>query len=227
MTSTIVGRDARGLPGIAGMTNTITVRSSTRHVDVKSSDVTHVSTDKQILSMPVENVEEAVALNSGVVVSGGDFHVRGGRANEVSVRIDGVPVDDPLAGGRPVLTTVGMSLQPEHPEVRLGQPILLRVTLRNTSAGVVEVPKGLDTRDGTLRLSVLLEGHALTAPSLWTSWSRRTVTLKPGEEHTYTVRLDVTGGYAFAVAGRYEIRVEGVGEFAPAAATLCVVRVGP
>jgi len=77
----------------------IKVRGQQKQIDVKSSDVSHVTTDKEILSLPVESVTEAVALNTGVVVAGGELHVRGGRSNEVSVRIDGVPVDDPLSGG--------------------------------------------------------------------------------------------------------------------------------
>ena len=81
------------------MLETIKVTSNRKAVDVKSSDVTHVTTDKEMLSLPVESVTEAVALNTGVVVAGGELHVRGGRSNEVSVRIDGVPVDDPLTGG--------------------------------------------------------------------------------------------------------------------------------
>jgi len=85
--------------GLAGMVQTVLVKGQAKKVDVKSSDVTHVTTDKEILSLPVESVQEAVALNTGVVVSGGELHVRGGRSNEVSVRIDGVPVDDPLSGG--------------------------------------------------------------------------------------------------------------------------------
>jgi outer membrane receptor protein involved in Fe transport len=77
----------------------IKVRGQQKQIDVKSSDVSHVTTDKEMLSLPVESVTEAVALNTGVVVAGGELHVRGGRSNEVSVRIDGVPVDDPLSGG--------------------------------------------------------------------------------------------------------------------------------
>lgn len=81
------------------MLETVRVWSKVKAVDVKSSDVSHVGTDKEILALPVESVTEAVALNTGVVVQGGELHVRGGRSSEVSVRIDGVPVDDPLSGG--------------------------------------------------------------------------------------------------------------------------------
>jgi hypothetical protein len=85
--------------GIGTMTETVKVTGKAKQIDVKSSDVSHVTTDKEILSLPVESVTEAVALNTGVVVQNGELHVRGGRSGEVSVRIDGVPVDDPLTGG--------------------------------------------------------------------------------------------------------------------------------
>jgi outer membrane receptor protein involved in Fe transport len=85
--------------GDAGTVQTIIVTSDAKKVDVKASDVSHVQTDKEMLTLPVESVAEAVALNTGVVVQGGEMHVRGGRGSEISVRIDGVPVDDPLSGG--------------------------------------------------------------------------------------------------------------------------------
>ncbi len=85
--------------GVAGITGTILVSAEARKVDVKSSGISHVQTDKEILTLPIEEVQEAVALNTGVVVQGGELHVRGGRSGEVSVRIDGVSVDDPLSGG--------------------------------------------------------------------------------------------------------------------------------
>ena len=85
--------------GVAGQVKTIKVTGDAKKIDVKSSNVSHVTTDDQILTLPVESVEEAVALNTGVVVQGGELHVRGGRSGEISVRIDGVPVDDPLSGG--------------------------------------------------------------------------------------------------------------------------------
>ena len=87
------------LKAAAKQIETVRVKGDQKKVDVRASDVTYVTTDKEMLSLPVESVVEAVALNTGVVVQGGELHVRGGRSNEVSTRIDGVPVDDPLSGG--------------------------------------------------------------------------------------------------------------------------------
>ena len=44
----------------------------------------------------------AVALKSGIVKTGDELHVRGGRSQEVQMQIDGVPVDDPLGGSMSV-----------------------------------------------------------------------------------------------------------------------------
>src|SRR5262245_39061199 len=54
---------------------TVKVTGKTKAIDVKSSDVSHVQTSKEILTLPVESVTEAVALNTGVVVQGGELHV--------------------------------------------------------------------------------------------------------------------------------------------------------
>ena len=46
--------------------------------------------------MPVENVDQVMNLQAGVV--GG--HFRGGRTNEVLYLVDGVPVTDPFNNSR-------------------------------------------------------------------------------------------------------------------------------
>ncbi|HZM17741.1 MAG TPA: hypothetical protein VFE28_17225, partial [Candidatus Krumholzibacteria bacterium] len=82
------------------MVQTITVTPEGQMVDVKSDGSFRVNTDKEILSLPVNEWTEGPALSTGVVVQGGVLHVRGPcRRGEISVRIDGVPVNDPLSGG--------------------------------------------------------------------------------------------------------------------------------
>ncbi len=69
--------------------------------DLTSSSST-VSAD-QIKSMPVESFQDILQLQAGVVVgSGGEIHVRGGRASEVSFMVDGISVTDPYSGGASV-----------------------------------------------------------------------------------------------------------------------------
>lgn len=54
---------------------------------------------EEIASMPVEELDDLLALQTGVVVgSGGEIHIRGGRSNEIAYLIDGISVTDPFSG---------------------------------------------------------------------------------------------------------------------------------
>jgi outer membrane receptor protein involved in Fe transport len=53
---------------------------------------------KDIEMMPVDNVEEVVNLQAGVI----DGHFRGGRSNEVAYLVDGIPVTDVFSGSNAV-----------------------------------------------------------------------------------------------------------------------------
>lgn len=101
---------------IVGKTQEIVVEAELPQVNVTSSDVRQRVSSDQLKELPVDNVAEAIALKSGIVKTGDELHVRGGRSGEVQVQIDGVPVDDPL-GGRSV--SVGM-LATENSEVITG-----------------------------------------------------------------------------------------------------------
>src|SRR5438046_2482392 len=65
--------------------------------------------EQQLQSMPVDDVLEAVGLKAGIVKTGDEMHVRGGRGGEVQVQIDGVPVSDPLGGGTVDVGMLGTS----------------------------------------------------------------------------------------------------------------------
>ena len=59
----------------------------------ETSAVRHVSSS-QIGQLPVENMEDLIKMQAGVV----DGHFRGGRLNEVSYLVDGLPVTDTFRG---------------------------------------------------------------------------------------------------------------------------------
>ncbi len=84
---------------IVGKTQEIIVEADLPQIEVTSSEVWHRVTRDEALELPVDDVTEAIALKSGIVKTGDDLHVRGGRGGEVQFQIDGVPVDDPLGGG--------------------------------------------------------------------------------------------------------------------------------
>lgn len=94
---------------IVGKTQEIVVEAEIPVIDVKSSDVRARVTSDQVKELPVDGVIEAIALKSGIVKTGDELHVRGGRSGEVQVQIDGVQVDDPLGGGAISVGLLGTS----------------------------------------------------------------------------------------------------------------------
>jgi outer membrane receptor protein involved in Fe transport len=84
---------------IVAETQVIEVRAEKAMVEVTESKVTGTVDEEQLQNMPVDDVLEAVGLKAGIVKTGDDMHVRGGRSNEVQIQIDGVSVSDPLGGG--------------------------------------------------------------------------------------------------------------------------------
>jgi hypothetical protein len=76
---------------------------------VTESKTSAAVSEQQLQSMPVDDVLEAVGLKAGIVKTGDDMHVRGGRSGEVQVQIDGVPVSDPLGGGTVDVGMLGTS----------------------------------------------------------------------------------------------------------------------
>ena len=64
--------------------------------DLTSS--TSIVGDDVISQLPVTDIKDVLQLQAGVVVSGNDIHIRGGRSNQVVYQIDGVPVTDVYDG---------------------------------------------------------------------------------------------------------------------------------
>ncbi|MCD6587412.1 MAG: TonB-dependent receptor [Candidatus Fermentibacteraceae bacterium] len=60
----------------------------------ETSSVNIISSD-DIDAMPVTSIRDLIAMNSGGVSSGSDFHMRGGRSGEVIYMVDGIVMNDP------------------------------------------------------------------------------------------------------------------------------------
>ena len=75
----------------------VTARTPLIQRDLTSS--VSVLTREEIEALPVANFTELLALQAGVIGSGNDLHIRGGRSNEVAYLVDGMYVQDPLLGG--------------------------------------------------------------------------------------------------------------------------------
>lgn len=94
--------------------------TTTRDVDMKSTvvetgDVVTIVADRalvqpdqtssiasigaeEITNLPVQSMQDVLELQAGVVRSGNDFHIRGGRANEVTFLVDGMEMTDVYDG---------------------------------------------------------------------------------------------------------------------------------
>jgi outer membrane receptor protein involved in Fe transport len=123
----------------------IIAKSSMIHMDLTSS--ISVISREEIESLPVSNFTELLSLQAGVVGSGTDLHIRGGRANETAYMIDGMLVQDPLLGG--LATNIGKDA--------IQEMSLLSGTFNaeygNALSGVVNVV----TRDGSDEYSGKIE----------------------------------------------------------------------
>ena len=99
-------------------------------IKTKRTDTSHDVTSKDLESLPVNEIAEAVGLKAGVIARGGELHFRGGRAGEINVTVDGVAVKDPLLGGGAALATLAV----ESTEAILGG---LDAEYGNAQSGVI------------------------------------------------------------------------------------------
>ncbi len=76
---------------------TITAERTIVQKDLTSS-LSIVGSD-EIAEMPVEEFEDILALQAGIIIgAGGEIHIRGGRSSEISYLVDGISVTDPFSG---------------------------------------------------------------------------------------------------------------------------------
>ena len=59
---------------------------------------TSVVGDEMISQLPVTEVRDILQLQAGVVTSGNDLHIRGGRSGQIAFQVDGVPMTDAYDG---------------------------------------------------------------------------------------------------------------------------------
>jgi len=111
-----------------------------------TSSISVISRD-EIEALPVASFTELLSLQAGVVGSGSNLHIRGGRSNEVAYMIDGMLVVDPLLGG--------LATQVNNDAIQ--EMSLLSGTFNaeygNAMSGVVNIV----TRDGSDKLSGKIE----------------------------------------------------------------------
>ncbi len=77
----------------------VVVSAETPLIQKDLTSTASVVTRDKIEALPVKDFTELLSLQAGVVGSGSNLHVRGGRSNEVAYLVDGMLVTDPLLGG--------------------------------------------------------------------------------------------------------------------------------
>lgn len=65
-------------------------------LDMPSSQTRHVIDSEALRTLPIDGFAEVLALQPGVVAQGGETHVRGGRAGETVVHLDGIVLNEAL-----------------------------------------------------------------------------------------------------------------------------------
>jgi hypothetical protein len=84
----------------SGETVTITAERPLVQRDMTSSLAT-VNSD-EIRDLPVQSMNDVLELQAGVVRDGNNFHIRGGRAGEVTYWVDGIATNEVYGGGNAV-----------------------------------------------------------------------------------------------------------------------------
>lgn len=104
---------------------------------------------EQIEALPVSTFTQLLSLQAGVVTSGNNLHIRGGRSNEIAFLVDGMYVTDPLLGG--------LATQINNDAIQ--EMSLLSGTFNaeygNSMSGIVNIV----TRDGSEKFSAKLEAR--------------------------------------------------------------------
>ncbi len=68
-------------------------------IEVDRTGSSHYITSQQLDAMPLDSVVDMIAQQPGVTLQDNAIHIRGGRADDTMFVVDGMAVNDPLAGG--------------------------------------------------------------------------------------------------------------------------------
>ena len=80
-------------------TDPITVTGERKLIEVELTGSVHRMSADEMEAMPLDNLVEMIAHQPGVTLQDNEIHVRGGRADDTQFIVDGISVNDPLAGG--------------------------------------------------------------------------------------------------------------------------------
>src|SRR5438552_3946719 len=126
----------------------IVVRAS-RLADPFSSQSVHLVTREALRELPVDDLADVLSLQAGVVATGEDLHVRGGRAGDAQLLLQGIPLGEALRGRPmelPQLAIESADVVSGGLDAEFGGALAGVIPLRTVSAG--ERPSGELRWDG-------------------------------------------------------------------------------
>jgi len=106
--------------------------------DMRSSETVRAIPGPALRGLPVDGAAEALALQPGVVAQGEELHVRGGRAGETTVFMDGLCLSEPQwhrAASLPLFALANADLVSGSPEAQYGSGLAGVVDLRSEDPG--------------------------------------------------------------------------------------------
>jgi outer membrane receptor for ferrienterochelin and colicin len=77
----------------------VVVQAERPMIDVEDSGTRRFIDTEETKIRPINTVAEAIATQPGVVLHDGEIHVRGGRASEVKMYVDGIAISNSATGG--------------------------------------------------------------------------------------------------------------------------------
>jgi outer membrane receptor protein involved in Fe transport len=80
----------------------VTVIAERPLVNRGATNALRIMTQEDIDAKPIRGLDNLLALSPGVTLQDGNIYVRGGRVDETGYYLEGVPIADPLMGGRGV-----------------------------------------------------------------------------------------------------------------------------
>ncbi len=81
------------------MADPLEIQAERALVEVDKTGSSHYISAKEMEAMPLDQMVDMIATQPGVTLQDNEIHIRGGRADDTMFVVDGMSVNDPLAGG--------------------------------------------------------------------------------------------------------------------------------
>lgn len=150
--------DFKLAPTTLSFSEEVIVTAERELIQMDVTGTQHAVQGEAIKALPIATPEEVVNLQPGVV----EGHIRGGRVTEVLYLVDGIPVQEAIAGGRGI-TVPNVSI--EDMTIQTGG---FHAEYGNAMSGVVNII----TREGTAQQKYYLEGTTDLAGEVPGSWDQ-------------------------------------------------------